>query len=216
MTGVSLTDSLMERSALYEAFSLLFRYPDEEVFELLKGRVATLDGICLDAKGGRSLEAFRSVVGGIDYSGYRNEYSRLFTGAGLCRTNENDYERLSFSMTERLADVAGFYKAFGFEMAYGAGERPDFIGAQLEFVRMLLLKQAYAQERGWAERAEITDGAVSEFLESHIVGWVPMMCQILVKMALEGGVFSAAATALQDFISAEGTRITVASEPPPA
>ena len=208
MTGVRVTDSLMERAALYEAFSLLFRYPDEEVFELLKGRVATLEDGCLDAERRGSLETFRVVVGDVNYGEYRNEYSRLFTGAGLCRTNENDYERLSFSMTERLADVAGFYKAFGFEMADGAGERPDFIGVELEFVRMLLLKQAYAQERGWTERAEITEKALSQFLESHITGWVPMMCQILVKMALENGVFSAAATALQAFISSESKRIT--------
>jgi nitrate reductase assembly molybdenum cofactor insertion protein NarJ len=47
--------------------------------------------------------------------------------------------------TSVMADVSGFYRAFGLELA--AHVRPDEISAELEFVGYLCRKEAYAAER---------------------------------------------------------------------
>ena len=116
---------------------------------------------------------------------------------------ENDYEKLSFSMTEKLADVAGFYEAFGFELSPELGERPDFIGAELDFARLLLLKQAYALAKGWNEQADITGDSLDLFMSAHIVEWVPKLCYALNELAVDGGIYDTASAALNAFIESE-------------
>jgi hypothetical protein len=72
-------------------------------------------------------------------------------------------------ITPRLADVAGFYRAFGFCVT---GNRPDHVVAELEFLGMLLLIEADAAERGAVERAEIAGGAARSFVRDHLGGWL--------------------------------------------
>lgn len=72
-------------------------------------------------------------------------------------------------ITPRLADIAGFYRAFGMEVT---DDRPDHIVAQLEFLALALLTEADATERGDAEHAESSAAATRAFLRDHIGGWI--------------------------------------------
>ncbi len=207
MVVLTPTDELVQRAAWFKIFSLLFRFPDEEIVELVKTIVAEAPVEVLDTKLRSSAGLFKQAIVDADSGEFVTEYSRLFTGGGLCRTNENDYEKLSFSMTEKLADVAGFYEAFGFEMAAGVGERPDFIGTELDFINLLLLKQAYATENDWLEHSEISAGALNKFMESHFVNWVPKLCIALGELATSGGVYATGAAALAALVDSEQRRI---------
>lgn len=72
-------------------------------------------------------------------------------------------------ITPRLADVAGFYRAFNMAVT---GERPDHVVAQLEFLAVTLLAEAEAREADDPGQAEIAARATRLFLRDHIGGWI--------------------------------------------
>lgn len=207
MNVITPTDELVQRAAWFKVFSLLFRFPDEERVDYVKTIATELPVGVLDTELLPGAAPFKKAAANAVSGDFVTEYGRLFTGAGLCRSNENDYEKLSFSMTEKLADVAGFYDAFGFEVTAGVGERPDFIGTELDFINLLLLKQAYALELGWSEQAEITARALNSFMESHFVEWVPKLCTALGELATAGGIYATAADALAALVASESRRL---------
>jgi TorA maturation chaperone TorD len=68
-----------------------------------------------------------------------------------------------------LADIGGFYAAFG--MAPGAAEVEDHIAAELEFMSVLALKEAAALAEGLTGGLEITRAAAVAFLGDHLGQW---------------------------------------------
>lgn len=72
-------------------------------------------------------------------------------------------------VTPRLADVAGFYRAFGMAVS---GERPDHVVAQLEFLSFALLSEAEALEQDDLERGEVAGHAIRSFLRDHVGTWI--------------------------------------------
>lgn len=72
--------------------------------------------------------------------------------------------------TFQMADIAGFYRAFGFE---ASGERPDHVVPELEFVALLLMKEAYARISEDAEGAEVCASARGKFIAQHLGEWLP-------------------------------------------
>ncbi|MDP6049549.1 MAG: molecular chaperone TorD family protein [SAR202 cluster bacterium] len=211
MSIITPTDELVQRAVWFKVFSLLFRYPDHEIIAVLKEGVSELPLGVLDVDLRINAESFKHVIANAAPDQFLTEFSDLFTGAGLCRANENDYEKLSFSMTEKLADVAGFYSAFGFEINDSVGERPDFIGTELDFINLLLLKQAYAIKNGWSEQASISADALSSFMEAHFIKWVPKFCFALSELGKENGIYATAADALAAMVNSESNRLTHSS-----
>jgi nitrate reductase assembly molybdenum cofactor insertion protein NarJ len=57
----------------------------------------------------------------------------------------NDKERFRRDKGVILADIARFYRAFGFELTRNASEKVDHLTAELEFVAMLLVMLAQGQ-----------------------------------------------------------------------
>ncbi|MDR7440149.1 MAG: molecular chaperone TorD family protein [Armatimonadota bacterium] len=107
-----------------------------------------------------------------DPEGYRREYVRLFV-----RGEVPPYEASSGTPTaplggpnvQLLADVAGFYRAFGFQ---ARGERPDHLAAELEFLALLCLLEARAHLAGQAEEARVCADARKAFLRDHLLSWI--------------------------------------------
>ena len=212
MSVMTVTDELVQRAAWFKMFSLLFRYPNKETISLLKDGVPQLPVEVLNTEMRGNAEPLKRAVAAASTEQITLEYSNLFTGAGLCRANENDYEKLSFSMTEKLAEVAGFYSAFGFEVDDDIGERPDFVGTQLDFINLMLLKQAYALKNGWSEQAAVTADALASFIEAHFVNWVPKLCYALQELATNGGIYAAGADALAAMVESEDNRLPESSK----
>jgi len=85
--------------------------------------------------------------------------------------------QLELTRTFEMADVAGFYKAFGVE-AFGVevgpgGERVDHITTELEFMNLLAVKESIAlQQEGEGEHAQICRDASRSFLRDHLGRWV--------------------------------------------
>ena len=77
-----------------------------------------------------------------------------------------------FRQSQELADIAGFYQAFGFRVGGQQRERPDHLATEMEFMYLLALKEAYALENGLVEQAEVCQQAQRSFLRDHLGRWV--------------------------------------------
>jgi TorA maturation chaperone TorD len=91
-----------------------------------------------------------------------------------------------FYRCQRLADISGFYQAFGLDVSTRAGERPDHITAEAEFMYVLLAKEAAALYEGNQEGAEVCREARGKFFHEHVGWWLPAFAWALTRVAHAG------------------------------
>jgi nitrate reductase assembly molybdenum cofactor insertion protein NarJ len=72
-------------------------------------------------------------------------------------------------ITPRLADIAGYYRAFGMRVE---GERPDHVVAELEFLAFALAVESDALERDDQEHLDVIGSAIRSFLRDHAGIWI--------------------------------------------
>ncbi|GAB7021059.1 TorD/DmsD family molecular chaperone [Halostagnicola bangensis] len=75
--------------------------------------------------------------------------------------------------TDTLADISGFYKAFGLSLEPDKRERSDHLCLQLEFLSHLSLQTASLKLDGDETGLEIVTDAQGAFLEDHLGRWIP-------------------------------------------
>jgi TorA maturation chaperone TorD len=118
-----------------------------------------------------------------------SEYLRIFDMGKIISPYETEYlqEKISRKPFE-LADVAGFYQAFGFDVNDGEEHREsvDHIAVELEFMAILAYKELYAEERGQEEHLMVVREAQKKFLHEHLARWGYFFCSRLQKIACEG------------------------------
>jgi TorA maturation chaperone TorD len=96
------------------------------------------------------------------------------TVRSACPPYELEYGQAEvFQQSQWLADIAGFYSAFGFETAGLIAERPDHVVAQWEFLFVLALREAQALGEGRLEDAASCHSAQRSFLKDHAATWMP-------------------------------------------
>jgi TorA maturation chaperone TorD len=116
------------------------------------------------------------------------EYARLFTHSTSrdCPPFETAYAAKEiFQQTQQMADIAGFYRAFGVEVTPG-GERVDHICAELEFMQLLAAKEAYAYQHMGAARVRQCRKAQRLFLRDHLACWGPGLGRRLAMLDRSG------------------------------
>jgi len=106
----------------------------------------------------------------------RQAHGDLFEGSAPCPINETAYVRRDKGAI--LADIAGFYHAFGFEGGQ-LGEKLDHMAVELEFASVLLIMQAQATSDDQAEHAHVAASAFESFTRDHIGEWVLPFCDRL-------------------------------------
>lgn len=79
-----------------------------------------------------------------------------------CHWNDPTYR------AHQMADIAGFYRAFGLETSADRPERPDHIALELEFLAFLLEKRCVASK---PDQIAICDEARARFVQDHLVWW---------------------------------------------
>lgn len=105
----------------------------------------------------------------------QSEYRQTFGLAGSqCYETEIGLPH-EFRQSQEMADIAGFYQAFGFRTGGAVRERPDHLAAELEFMSVLALKEALALAHGNREQAEICQDAQRKFLNDHLARWVGLI-----------------------------------------
>jgi len=78
-----------------------------------------------------------------------------------------------FNQTAIMADIAGFYRAFGLEVGGSTHERPDHVTVELEYLAFLCFKEAISAERGDDDQADVCADAERTFLADHLGDWGP-------------------------------------------
>lgn len=177
------------RSAIYRLVALALSYPAPEVLGFLRdGFTRKLgDAVSLLPGDGQvelaaAVEELCGTVGPLD--GIGGEYNRLFRTALACTPYETEYDPMrSVRKGHVLADILGFYSAFGLQPSGEQRELPDHLGAELEFMSLLLQKEAYARLNDWSERIDICSDAQRKFLSDHLGTWIFAFCDRLEETA---------------------------------
>lgn len=153
----------------------------------------------------------------------REEYDRVF-GLVLnreCPPYETEYQPSaeSFFRAQQLADIAGFYHAFGLMPNRAAPERPDHLALELEFMAFLLLKKRIAlasmpANACGAEQALLCDDAQRLFFRDHLAWWIPSFTTGLRRKA-GSGFYACVARILAAFLPVERAYWGVAAAPVP-
>ncbi|MEK7232727.1 MAG: molecular chaperone TorD family protein [Elusimicrobiota bacterium] len=145
------------RAIALRLVSVGFGYPDaawKTRFDALLR--AARDSRAVPAGGLNKLEQALSAVLPSELEG---QHFRLFGPAPVCPLE------LAFHATKdpngqakKIADLAGFYKAFGVESEH----RADGLPAVLEFLAYLEIKRVHAELNGWSEKRDIAADAAEK------------------------------------------------------
>ncbi len=180
----------LARSAVYRFLSLAFFPPSEDLCSLRAEGAAlgrALAGLRDAADGGGvAAEDLLRALQDADGAALREGYQHVFghQACADCPLYETPYVAGEiFQQAQQLADIAGFYRAFGLEAAEDAGERVDHISLELEFMGALAYREAYALvHHGPAEVALLRE-AQQAFLRDHLVRWVPLLARLVRRRA---------------------------------
>lgn len=201
-------ESAPARSTLYRFLSLGW-WPPEDGLEALAAEEALAEVHRAAARLGHAdLADHAAAVGArlrqTGAADLREEYRRLFGHqiARDCPLHETQYGGSHiFQQTQQLADIAGFYLAFGLDLADGIGERADHLSLELEFMHALAFRQAYAAVHHGAEEVALLHEAQRAFLRDHLGRWVPTFARLVARRG--AGFYSDLAGLLAAFVLSE-------------
>lgn len=120
----------------------------------------------------------------------RAERLRLFEIPGACPPYEAAWIRRDKGVI--LGDLAGFYRAFGFEPEGQEGTRPDHLGAICEYLSLIRLMEAKALQAGREEEADVALEAFVNCLRDHLADWISPFCQRLRQVTCSQPMLNAA------------------------
>ena len=140
-----------------------FGYPDaawRQRFDTLLR--AARDSRAVPSSGLNKLEKALSATPPVELEA---QHFRLFGPAPICPLELSFHTtKDAYGQARKIADLAGFYKAFGVE----SEERADGLPTVLEFLAYLEIKRLHAELNGWSEQRDIAVEAASK-LRSEIV-----------------------------------------------
>ncbi len=175
-------EDLLATSQVYQFLSICLLEPEENTLELLKNKdyMSEVES-CLEKAGKKEMtEAFRNIQKELEDSdvdkltkGYRDTFGSV-TVSMECPPYEMYFSGSQiYQQTQDLADLSGFYKAFGVDISRDDNtNRWDHISVELEFLHFLTYKLAYTTENGGDKEREICLAAKKKFLNAHLGRWI--------------------------------------------
>ncbi len=181
----SITFSFKEPKSMAFMFASLMTgypgYPNDKFCDyvgfLLEDDAAKKIGLSSDLK--NKLKYYLSSQKALDE--LRSDYIDIFDrGEVINSPHETEYGNdRTFRKTVELADLSGFYLAFGFELGQEEmiKEMADHISVELEFYALLLMKEQVLKTEKKDEGVEIVRSARKKFLNDHLGRFVGILSQ---------------------------------------
>ncbi len=204
-------DANVARSGFYRLLSAAFLYPNAELWDFLRTGVPAARELLADLPVGNRvdleslLQAWDRSLRALTLDDWEAEYIRTFTHAMPVEypPYETQYGHAQvFYQSQQLADIAGFYRAFGLEVSTAAKERLDHVSVELEFMAFLAYKEAYARAHDGAAAGEICRRAQQSFMTHHLGRFGPLFARLL-RRKVGDGYYGAPAELLERFLEAE-------------
>lgn len=222
----------LDRARVYRGLADLFRTPDAE--STRRARACDLPELCeaLDrltkdsgtAQGSALVDearALRALFDECDEQRLREGHHAAFDESSSSRSAPTEMDQLGgvpqleLTRTFEMADVAGFYKAFGVAVDEGSesGERVDHISAELEFMNLLAVKESLALQENQGIHADTCRDASRAFLRDHLGRFAPRLGECM-DQAGNDPIFRAAGRLLRDFVAFDADAIEAHDIPP--
>ena len=212
-----LAEQILRRATLLRTLAQCFAYPDAvgkaavgKQLQQVKPRGTRVRDLALR----RSLRSVERVWSTVSEEALRADYARLFLGNGPCPMRETAYgdgRRVSGRPTE-LADIRGFYAAFGLRPSSSEPDLPDHLCSELEFCSWLLVKLAYAHVSRAAIRRAVTLRALRSFLQDHLGRW-PETFAAELRRNDESSPYARLAEIVAQVVRAEARRVRASPKP---
>lgn len=137
----------------------------------------------------------------------------LFEQGTACPPYEGAYAVPQMSgKAAQLADIAGFYEAFDMTPAPGRRDVDDHIGAELDFMAALALKEGWALAEQQGEGLNIVRSAERVFVDDHLGRWAEAFAARLVDTS-PPAFYAAAARLLVAWLQDDCRRLNVVPRP---
>lgn len=189
------------RAAAYTLFAHSFGYPDANGAAEL--RLAANDVLELGAD--VPLIRLAALAREMDQSSLEPTYVSVMTlssSPDFPSFETAYYGSDALQQTQRMADIAGFYRLFGVDATSG-GFRPDELPVELEFMAFLCRKEAYALQHLGAPRVNQGRKAQRLFLTEHLGTWAPVFARKLKGAAPPGHFYAIVAATLGQWLEQE-------------
>ena len=114
------------------------------------------------------------------------EYTRLFIGPGRHVSPHESVHRNADTGSlwgKATAEVLSFIEACGFRYRSAYHGIPDHIGVEMEFMREIVAREARAWRREDCRAAAKFLRTEEEFVDEHLIRWVPVFCQEVIEAA---------------------------------
>lgn len=205
----------LARSRVYEFLSVGFLYPDPSLVDFLASHLPEVEAYLQhlgEDESATRLGTFAESADNLSTEALQGEYLGVFGHAisKECPPYETDYGQAHiFQQSQTLADIAGFYSAFGLQLSPSFKDRQDHISAELEFMHFLTLKEAHATVKGHPEdKIALCQEAQRKFLDEHLGKWLPSFLSAL-KGKAASGPYRSLGKLTESFFTAEMERLSL-------
>jgi putative dimethyl sulfoxide reductase chaperone len=217
-------DAALARAVVYRALSLGFQMPTAERLSLMGARerfatvAAALTEINRSADGAQESVAPRlASFHAPDAGALTASFVRLFghTTRGLVCACETEYgDDNQFHQPQQLADIAGYYLAFGLRPVLASDARADHVACQCEFMDFLNRKEVrlLTSDAVDDETLDATRNAARSFLRGHL-GHFGRAFATRLMIADGGGLFGHLGALLSELLDTECRRLAIAGGP---
>lgn len=183
------------RSNVYQHLSAFYQYQEEDFFNSFKAKKQQVAELFKELAAAMSLpldldiERFVNSLDNINLLDLQAEYVRLFDYRPACPSFESFFLKSSGHIAyeddnnpaRMQIAIEEFYREYGIEPAHFGEQPPDHITTELEFMYYLTFCEGEKQKTEQAGKNYLA--AQSDFMQEHLILWVPKFCEIMEKNA---------------------------------
>lgn len=203
----------LRRAAVYRVLAGAFAYPARDHLDEVARTAATAAAVDPSPPVAQALRALAQAAQDSDAGLLAETHVALFERGTACPPYEGAYGVPQMSgKAAQLADIAGFYAAFEMTPVPAQGDVDDHIGAELDFMAALALKEGWAAAEQEGEGLEIVRSAERSFVDDHLARWAEAFAARVLEVT-SSPFYAAAVRLLVVWLSDDCRRLGIVARP---